>query len=274
VPTILVLSGIIVSVVAHEGGHLLATRCLGVKVTEFFVGFGPKLWSRRTGEVTWGVKLLPLGGYVRIVGMTAKESVAPEDESRTFRAAAPWRRGVIALAGPAVNLALAIGLLFGHSLGNESSPRAAAGDARATLVTTVEVSTRSLVGLPAGVPGMVRAAVDPSVADPTNRVLSPVGATRLAGQAARDGIATALGLLAIINVFLALFNLVPLPPLDGGHIALAGFDGLASRVMRRRVRVDPGRFTPLTLAVVGMVAVMGLASIVLDITRPFANPFT
>ena len=273
VPTICVVAGILASVIAHESGHLLAARCLNVKATEFFVGFGPTLFSRQSGEVLWGVKLFPLGGFVRIIGMNKKEKVDPADEPRTFRQAAPWRRVVIAVAGPAVNIALAIALFFAFNLEREPTPHDAAIASGETLRTTVDVSTASIAGLPAAVPGMVRAAIDDEAAEPGNRVLSPVGATRLAGQAAAESAAMALGLLAIVNVFLALFNLVPLPPLDGGHILLAAFDSVASRVMRRRVRCDPTRLTPVTYAVVGMLLVLGLASIVLDVARPVANPF-
>jgi membrane-associated protease RseP (regulator of RpoE activity) len=273
VPTLFVIGGILASVVAHEAGHLLAARCTGVKATEFFAGFGPTLWSRSSGEITWGLKALPLGGYVRIIGMTRKEQVAPDEEARTFRGAAPWRRAVIGLAGPAVNVALAIALFFGFNLAKEPTPRDAAIASGEILRRTVDASTESIAALPAAVPGMVRAALDDGAADPENRVLSPVGATRLASQAAADGVSTALGLLAIINVFLALFNLVPLPPLDGGHIALATVDSAASRLLRRRIRFDATRLNPVTYAVVGTLLLLGIASIVLDVTRPIANPF-
>jgi membrane-associated protease RseP (regulator of RpoE activity) len=272
--TVMVLTGVLASVALHEGGHLLAARCLGVKATEFFVGLGPTLWSRRDGEVTWGVKALPLGGFVRIIGMTSKEKVDPADEPRTFRVAAPWRRAVIAVAGPAVNLTLAIGLLFAFALYQEATPMDAARAANRTFDQTLDVSLTSLVKLPAAVPGMVRAAVDQQAAEPENRVLSPVGAARVASQAAADGAASALALLAIINVFLALFNLVPLPPLDGGHIAVAGVDALGSALTRRRVRVNAARLVPLTAAMIIGLAVLGLASATLDITRPIANPFS
>jgi membrane-associated protease RseP (regulator of RpoE activity) len=272
-PTVLVLAGVIASVVLHEAGHLLAARCLGVRATQFFVGFGPTLWSRRSGEVTWGAKLLPLGGFVKLVGTTGKEKVDPADEARTFRSAAPWRRAVIALAGPAVNAVLAVGLLFAFSLDSASSPADASRSTNSTLERTVDASIDSIAGLPAATVAMARAAIDGDAAEPSNRVLSPVGAARLAGQAADDGVATALGLLAVINVFLAMFNLLPLPPLDGGHIALAAFDRISSTVLRRRVRIDAGRFTPITVAVIIGLAVLGLASLALDVTRPVPNPF-
>ena len=74
-----------VMIMLHELGHFLTAKRAGMKVTEFFVGFGPRLWSFRKGETEYGVKAVPLGGYCRIIGMTNVEEVAPEDEPRAYR---------------------------------------------------------------------------------------------------------------------------------------------------------------------------------------------
>ncbi len=74
----IVLFAIIVIVVVHEFGHFLAARRAGVKVREFFVGFGPRIWSFRRGDTEYGMKwLLFLGGYVKIVGMDQEEKISP-----------------------------------------------------------------------------------------------------------------------------------------------------------------------------------------------------
>ncbi len=85
-------------VMLHELGHFVTAKWSGMKVTEYFLGFGPRLWSFRRGETEYGVKALPLGGYVKIIGMSNLEEVPPEDESRTYRQQAvpqppPRRRG-------------------------------------------------------------------------------------------------------------------------------------------------------------------------------------
>ena len=73
---------LVVIVMLHELGHFLTAKWSGMKVTEFFVGFGPRLWSVRRGEIEYGVKAIPAGGYVRITGFTVLEDVAAEDEPR------------------------------------------------------------------------------------------------------------------------------------------------------------------------------------------------
>src|SRR5690625_2991178 len=64
-----IVVGIIVSIALHEIGHLIPAKLFGVRVTDYFVGFGRTLWSTRRGETEYGVKMLPLGGFVRMVGM-------------------------------------------------------------------------------------------------------------------------------------------------------------------------------------------------------------
>ena len=81
----------------HELGHFVTAKRAGMKVTEYFVGFGPRLWSVRRGETEYGVKAIPAGGYVRITGFTSTEEVPEEDEPRAYRpspstSASSWPR--------------------------------------------------------------------------------------------------------------------------------------------------------------------------------------
>lgn len=103
---------IVVIIVLHELGHYTAARLGGMKVTEFFVGFGPRLWSIRRGETEYGVKAFWLGGYVKIPGMTRMEEIQPEDEARTYRQATFPRRFAVAVAGSSVHFVLALLLLY------------------------------------------------------------------------------------------------------------------------------------------------------------------
>ena len=88
--TIGVLAAIIAMIMLHELGHFVMAKRAGMKVTEFFLGFGPRLWSIRRGETEYGVKAIPAGGYVRIIGMSNVDEVDPADEERTYRAK-PYR---------------------------------------------------------------------------------------------------------------------------------------------------------------------------------------
>src|SRR5712692_7142174 len=81
-------------------------------VTEFFVGFGPRIWSFQRGETEYGIKAVILGGYCRIIGMTNLEEVAPEDESRAYRSKGYFARVAVAGAGPAVHFVIAFVLMF------------------------------------------------------------------------------------------------------------------------------------------------------------------
>lgn len=90
----------------HELGHFLAAKAFRVKVLKFSLGFGPRVWGFRRGETEYQLAALPLGGFVRMAGEDPTAEVAPEDRGRGFNEQPPWKRGVIALAGPAVNLLL------------------------------------------------------------------------------------------------------------------------------------------------------------------------
>ena len=127
--------GIAVSIALHEVGHLVPAKRFGVKVTQYMVGFGPTLWSRRRGETEYGVKAVPLGGYVRMIGMfpprpgdggrlrrsssnpfhqmieqartDSLDEVEPGEEHRTFYGLPVWQRLVVMAGGPLMNLAIA-----------------------------------------------------------------------------------------------------------------------------------------------------------------------
>lgn len=138
---VIVLVGLVVSIGLHELGHLLPAKLFGVKVTQYMVGFGPTLWSRRRGETEYGVKWLPFGGYIRMIGMLpprpgddpgtlrrtstgpfqalveqardlAQEEVRPGDENRVFYRKKWWQKVIIMSGGPLTNILLAF-ILFG-----------------------------------------------------------------------------------------------------------------------------------------------------------------
>lgn len=116
-----VIAAIVIFVVAHEAGHFFAAKATGMKVTEFFLGFGPRIWSFKRGETEYGIKPIPFGAYVRIVGMSALEDVEPEDMGRTYREKEFWKKSVVVLAGVAANFLLAFLILFGlaYSAGDQ-----------------------------------------------------------------------------------------------------------------------------------------------------------
>ncbi|MEN8239506.1 MAG: M50 family metallopeptidase [Actinomycetota bacterium] len=110
-PTIMII-GFILMIVIHEGGHFVAAKAFGMKATQAFFGFGPKLWSTTRGETEYGVKALPFGGYVRIIGMNPFEEIEPDEEGRTYRAASFWKKSIVVLAGIMSHFVVAIVLLW------------------------------------------------------------------------------------------------------------------------------------------------------------------
>ncbi|MEU2286407.1 site-2 protease family protein [Streptomyces sp. NPDC013178] len=130
--------GLLVSIAWHELGHLSTAKLFGIRVPQYMVGFGPTLWSRTKGETEYGVKAVPFGGYIRMIGMfppgddgritarstspwrgmiedarsAAFEELKPGDETRMFYTRKPWKRVIVMFAGPFMNLVLAVALFL------------------------------------------------------------------------------------------------------------------------------------------------------------------
>src|SRR6201986_2685275 len=102
----------------QETGHFVMAKKFGMKATRYFVGFGPTLWSIRRGETEYGIKALPIGGFVKIIGMHSLDDVDdPTDEPRSFRSHPAWQRIVVLCAGSFMHFVLAFVLIFGLALG-------------------------------------------------------------------------------------------------------------------------------------------------------------
>lgn len=114
---ILFALGIMLSIVLHEFGHMKVAQWSGMKVRRFFVGFGPTVWSTNRGGIEYGLKAIPLGGFCDIAGMTAYDELSAEDEPKAMWRQAWWKRVAVLLAGPAVNIVLAIALFYSVALG-------------------------------------------------------------------------------------------------------------------------------------------------------------
>ena len=145
---VVLVVGLLVSIALHEVGHMVPAKRFGVRVSEYFVGFGPTLWSRKRGETEYGVKAIPLGGFVRLVGMVppaervkpvrgprwaasliadareaSVEEIEPGEDHRAFYHLSWWRKIIVMFGGPVVNLVLAV-LLFTVVLSTIGTPTA------------------------------------------------------------------------------------------------------------------------------------------------------
>ncbi|MGH9236220.1 MAG: M50 family metallopeptidase [Acidimicrobiales bacterium] len=390
-----IILGVVVMIFLHELGHFVTAKWSGMKVTEFFIGFGPRIWSFTRGETTYGFKVIPGGAYVRIVGMNNLDEADPADEPRTYRQQSFPKRLLVVSAGSIMHLLQAFVLLVvllgvvgvpgGTLTGDvtpvawdvsEITPNSAAEDAGlrdgdrivaidgeqassfdnlsealagyevgdevdftierdgetetvpAVLQPRPEGQAGGEVGSPflgvkssayypterigvgsaiASAPGemvtFMREAVgamaelfSPSglgdFADNVstageeaperdtgggaqasgddgsdNRLISIYGAVRLGAQLSEQGWAPVLVLFFSINIFIAIVNMVPLPPLDGGHAAVAVYERIRSRG-GRRYHADMAKLLPLTYAVVMGMILLGMASLYLDIVNP------
>lgn len=423
---VVLIVGLAVSIALHEIGHLLPAKAFGVRVGQYMIGFGPTLFSRRRGETEYGVKLLPLGGYISMAGMYPPAPTEEEDaegaaptrgraarrrvssrffrtlvqdareanaetligaEERTFYRLPVYKRVIIMLGGPFMNLLLAIVLFtilfsgFGvqtatttvsslsecvpvsstsQDCASASAPAEQAGLEPGDTIVSIDgvavsdfTEATALIQASPGramnfvidrdgtrrtvtiTPAAVPKADDPSteigfigvrptgalVAQPLwagpqaaienvgavagiivklpvmvaetastlvtgaerdpNGPLSVVGAGVIAGEMASSSspivnrVAGIVGLLGSLNIALFVFNLVPLLPLDGGHVVVALWDGIKkwwARIAHRPAPrpVDATKLVPLTFVVVAALAVMGGVLILADLINPLS----
>ena len=115
---VIFIVALLFSVMLHETGHFVLAKKFGMKATRYFVGFGPTIWSTFRGETEYGIKALPLGGFVKIIGMHSLDEVEdPADEPRSFRRHPAWQRILVLCAGSFMHFVLAFLLIFGLALG-------------------------------------------------------------------------------------------------------------------------------------------------------------
>jgi membrane-associated protease RseP (regulator of RpoE activity) len=377
---------LLISIMLHEAGHFAMAKKFHMKVTQFFVGFGQTIWSRMRGETEYGVKVLPLGGYVKIVGMTALEDVDPADEARSFRRQPAWQRAIVLVAGSFMHFALAFVLLFILAIGigvtnstvvgsvstclpstvtqldhGTCSPGAGAAPAKAAGIQagdkiisiagrptdnwtqlgnvikdqpagrpipvvvdrhgrdlTLQVSPATVSGrkgsylgieeklfervgpisavayagstwgevltgsaqavgkLPAAIPDLF---AKDRAKTAGGDVSSIVGAANDAGQVVEAGggwqftVSDLLLIVISLNIFVGAFNLLPLLPLDGGHLAIVLYERARAGVNKIRGRPDPGlvdmrKLIPLSVGVFALLVGFGLVLIAADIFNP------
>ena len=366
---------LLLSVMVHEFGHYITARRFNMKVTEFFLGFGKRLWSYRRGETEFGIKAIPAGGYCKISGMTPDDQMEPGEESRAFYIARSSKKLIVLGAGSFLHFVLGILLLFvllagigvnsltsvvkevvpesaavvaGFQQGDEirsingeeitdwargvdlirsangaallftverdgqivelrATPRLTdvGGEERYVLGVVNEIGTKRLGILTAGKDSIVITA-DMAVQSVKSLALLPtkipqlwgqtfggetrdanglvgvVGVARVSGETIASGdqnwsqrIGTFLLIIASLNIFVGIFNLLPILPLDGGHMAVAIADEIRAFFARLRGRPRPAPInvqvlTPITAVVVVVLIALTLLLLVADIINPIS----
>ena len=361
--------GLLISIFLHECGHYITARKSGMKVTQFFMGMGPKVWSFRRGEIEYGVRALPVGAFVRIVGMNNLDDIGDdEDESRTYRSKSYPRKLITITAGSIMHMIIAVVLLFtvyaawgksesshkvtigavvdnggakaagvqpndilvsvdgqvvssseqvgqliqAHQPGDHVTLVVQRGTAQQTLTAAlgsnpdktgghfgtaylgiqsgvkyafvhqsfVETVTSSFTDLGSqawqSVGGVVKVMNPVNIyehltganTDQTTQPVTLYGVSRFSSTVGSAiGFAGILSMLAGVNVFVGLLNLVPLLPFDGGHAAVATYERIRSR-KGKRYTADVGKMVPVAMAVMTFLVFVLFAGLYLDITNP------
>ena len=364
---------LLLSVMVHEFGHFVTARRYGMWVSEFFVGFGKRIWSVQRGETEFGVKAIPAGGYCRIEGMSPNDAMPEGEEERAFYKASSGKKLIVLGAGSFLHFVLGYLLLFllfagvgtnqvlpiiGEVVSNSAAQSAGiqVGD-EVTSINGVEVTTwykdveairnsqgkelalgllrdgknititatprltdidgteryvlgivnitglkrsgvvesasnsfkvtksflsesiKSLAKLPEKIPALWGATVRGEERD-ANGLVGVVGVARVSGEAVgsdkltpMERLATFLLIVASLNIFVGIFNLLPILPLDGGHMAVAIADEIRAFLARLRGRprpapIDVTVLTPITMVVFVVLACLTLLLLVADVINP------
>jgi len=361
------------SVMVHEFGHYITARKYGMWVSEFFVGFGKRIWSFQRGETEFGVKAIPAGGYCKIEGMSPSDELPVGQEERAFYKASSAKKLVVLGAGSFLHFALGFVLLFSLFAGigtnqvlpviKEVVPNSAAqaagiqvGDEVVSIngkkvtewykdvevirqsqgkelnlvlnrageeiavsasarLTDIDGSKRYVLGivndiglkrsglfislknsatvtkgflvesvkslgkLPEKIPALWGATVRGEERD-ANGLVGVVGVARVSGEAVgsdkltpMERLATFVLIVASLNIFVGVFNLLPILPLDGGHMAVAIADSIRAFFARLRGRprpapIDVTVLTPITMVVFVVLATLTLLLLVADVINP------
>ena len=364
---------LLLSVMVHEFGHYITAKKYGMWVSEFFVGFGKRIWSVQRGETEFGVKAIPAGGYCKIEGMSPNDEMPQGQEERAFYKASSGKKLIVLGAGSFLHFVLGFVLLFTLFAGigtnqvlpvvNEVVPNSAAqaagiqaGDevvsingkrvtewykdveviresqgAELTLVlnrngeevvittaarlTDIDGTKRYVLGivnevglersgvlvsiknsatvtkgflvesvkslgkLPEKIPALWGATVRGEERD-ANGLVGVVGVARVSGEAVgsdkltpMERLATFVLIVASLNIFVGVFNLLPILPLDGGHMAVAIADSIRAFFARLRGRprpapIDVTVLTPITMVVFVVLATLTLLLLVADVINP------
>lgn len=205
-------------IIVHEFGHYLAAKRLGVKVYEFSVGFpfSPKMATLfRIGETEFTLRLLPLGGFVSFAD---NDDADPTRFLKTER----WRRAVISSAGPAFNIAFAFLILtpvflFGKDL---------------SIYDSLVLSASSVANGFSGLFNIIASFF--SGTGSISQLSGPIGIAHIAGKAAEAGLFDLLYFTGMLSLSLAIFNLLPLPALDGGHLVILLIESINRRPLTEK----------------------------------------
>ena len=353
-------------IMIHEGGHYLAARKFNFRVLEYFLGFGPRLWSFRRGEIEYGVKAVPAGGYVKIAGMNPFENDVPAgDEARAYTAKPVWQRVIVILCGPLSHFLVA-GILFsfliawvgdGHAarvvgvtprINQQPSPAAIAGLQPGDLIVQIRdvqhpsqaqigealsaqggrptdivverggqevpltltpvwdtkldppqwrfgismgpvprpipsaiwhgfgqlgtMTVQSVEGIahafgPSGIARMVTLLTHPAEQRTDTDTTSLVGVGGMVGSMGAQGQwAQFLFVFAYVTLFIGIVNLIPLPPLDGGHVALALIEKVRGR------SIDMKKVVPVSATVLVVLGFLSISAMILDVWKPLPGP--
>jgi len=361
------------SVMVHEFGHYITARKFGMRISEFFLGFGKRIWSFQRGETEFGLKAIPAGGYCKIEGMAPNDEMPEGEEGRAFYKASSAKKLIVLGAGSFLHFVLGFLLLFLLFVGigtnqvlpvisevvSNSAAQAAgiqAGDEIVaingkkvtewykdveairqsqgaeltldlnrdgellTIVTNARLtdvdgtkryvlgiindvglkrssvllsvknsaivtksflteSVKSLAKLPEKIPALWGATVRGEERD-ANGLVGVVGVARVSGQAVgsdkltpMERLATFVLIVASLNIFVGIFNLLPILPLDGGHMAVAIADEIRAFLARLRGRprpapIDVTVLTPITMVVFVVLATLTLLLLVADVINP------